>query len=51
VCTTPRNEALLEKLIRPALGMWVNDVIRPLSQWLVTGDVAGESAYHGSRLG
>jgi WD40 repeat protein len=37
-CTTQRNDALLEKLIRPALGMWVNDVIRPLSLWLVTGD-------------
>ena len=37
-CTTQRNDALLEKLIRPALGMWVNDVIRPLSLWLVTSD-------------
>ena len=37
-CTTQRNDELLEKLIRPALGMWVNNVVRPLSLWLVAGD-------------
>jgi len=38
-CTPERNAGLLEKLIRPALGMWVNDVVRPLSLWLVGGDL------------
>ncbi len=37
-CTTQRNAVLLEKLIRPALGMWVNDVVRPVSLWLIAGD-------------
>jgi WD40 repeat protein len=34
-CTRARNAGLVEKLIRPALGMWVNDILRPLSLWLV----------------
>jgi WD40 repeat protein len=33
-CTPERSEVLLKSMVRPSLGAWVNDVVRPLSLWL-----------------
>lgn len=32
--TPERTQALLKSMVRPSLGTWVNDIVRPLSLWL-----------------
>jgi hypothetical protein len=34
-CTPEHNASLLEKMIRPSLGVWVDTVVGSLSRWLV----------------
>ena len=34
-CTPEHNASLLEKMIRPSLGVWVETVVGSLSRWLV----------------
>ena len=35
-----RDEALLEKMVKPALGHWVNEICRSASEWLGAGAAA-----------
>lgn len=37
-CTPERNAALLEKMVRPSLGVWVDQVVGDLSHWLVADE-------------
>ena len=37
-CTAERNAALLEKMVRPSLGVWVDQIVGDLSHWLVAGE-------------
>jgi hypothetical protein len=39
--TPERNEALLQKMVRPSLGVWVSTVVGDLSRCLVTGEGPG----------
>jgi hypothetical protein len=34
-CTPEHTEVLLKNMVRPSLGTWVSDVVRPLSLWLI----------------
>jgi DNA-directed RNA polymerase specialized sigma24 family protein len=34
-CTPGHTEVLLKSMVRPSLGAWVSDVVRPLSLWLI----------------
>src|SRR5262249_49108733 len=34
-CTPERTEVLLKSMVRPSLGTWVSDVVRPLGLWLI----------------
>jgi len=36
-CTPEHTEVLLKSMVRPSLGTWVSDVVRPLSLWLIAG--------------
>jgi hypothetical protein len=40
-CTPEHNASLLEKMIRPSLGVWVETVVGSLSRWLVGSDPPG----------
>jgi hypothetical protein len=33
-CTPERNEILLEKMVRPSLGVWVQTIVGDVSRWL-----------------
>jgi WD40 repeat protein len=40
-CTPEHNSGLLEKMIRPSLGVWVETVVGSLSRWLLAGPPPG----------
>ena len=37
-CTAEHNAALLEKMVRPSLGVWVDQVVGDLSHWLMASE-------------
>jgi WD40 repeat protein len=43
-CTPEHNARLLEKMIRPSLGVWVETVVGNLGRWLVGGEPPGGAA-------
>src|SRR5262249_51787960 len=34
-CTPEHTQVLLKSMVRPSLGIWVNEIVRPLSLWLM----------------
>jgi hypothetical protein len=52
-CTPEHSERLIERLVRPSLGDWVNTVVRDLSEWLISapGDLGRHVACSFVKMG